>query len=80
MSRAKPTRHKTGGYGWMRENASVPPEAARIAQDIGIATLELSRRAHDAGLTVIGYLLESVALEAGAQAAARQWPADHSQR
>jgi hypothetical protein len=29
-------------------------------------------------LTTIGYLLENVALEAGAEAAARQWPTDAS--
>jgi hypothetical protein len=80
MSRAKPSRAKTSGCGWMFANASAPPEAARIAQDIGLAAFELSRRAHDAGLTVIGYLLESVALEAGAQAAAPQRPAERLQR
>jgi hypothetical protein len=80
MSRAKRLLHKANDCGWMPATAPMPPEAARIAQDIGVATLELSRRAHDAGLTVIGYLLESVALEAGAEASARRWPANRTQR
>jgi len=51
-------------------------DSATIAEDIGIAALGLAKRAHAAGLTSIGYLLETVAIEAGAEAAARQWPAD----
>ena len=51
---------------------------AKVAEDIGIAALELAKRARDAGLTTIGFLLESVALEAGAEAAARQLAADVS--
>jgi hypothetical protein len=48
----------------------------KVAEDIGIAVLELADRARNAGLSSIGYLLEMVALEAGAEAAARQWPSD----
>jgi hypothetical protein len=47
-----------------------------VAEDIGIAALELAKRAQAAGLTALGYLLESVALEAAAEAAASNWPAD----
>jgi hypothetical protein len=49
---------------------------AKIAEDIGIAALVLAQRAHAAGLETLGYLLESIALEAGAEAAATQSPAD----
>ena len=51
---------------------------AKVAEDIGIAALELAERARAAGLTTIGFLLESVALEAGAEAATRQLAADVS--
>ena len=54
--------------------------SAEIAEDIGIAARGLAKLAREAGLTTIGYLLESVALEAGAEAAARQWPADIAER
>ena len=54
--------------------------SAEIAEDIGIAALGLAKLAREAGLTTIGYLLESVALEAGAEAATRQWPADIAER
>ena len=58
------------------ERAAAPLDSSKVAEDIGIAVLELADRARDAGLSSIGYLLEMVALEAGAEAAARQWPAD----
>lgn len=60
-----------------RPNGAVDPgpiDSGKVAEDIGIAVLELADRARDAGLSSIGYLLEMVALEAGAQAATRQWP------
>ncbi len=57
-----------------------PNDRAITAEDIGIAALDLARRAHGAGLFTIGYLLESVALEAGAEAAAGRRPADVSGR
>jgi hypothetical protein len=59
---------------------AAPADSAKIAEDIGMAALELAERARTAGLTTIGYLLESVALEAGAQAAAGQWRADGEDR
>ena len=67
----------------LRKPPPARPESfnsAEIAEDIGIAALGLAKLAHDAGLTTIGYLLESVALEAGAEAATRQWPADVAER
>lgn len=51
-------------------------ETAAVAEQIGFAALALAKEANCAGLTVLGYLLESAALEAGAEAAARKWPAD----
>ena len=62
-------------HGGTAERAAAPVDSSRVAEDIGIAVLELADRARDAGLSSIGYLLEMVALEAGAEAAARQWPA-----
>lgn len=53
-----------------------PRDAGRIAADIGTAALELAKQANGAGLTTLGYLLESAALEAGAEAASSAWPAD----
>lgn len=53
-------------------------DPAKIAEEIGLAALELAKRARAAGLTSVGFLLESVALEAGAEAAKREWPADFS--
>jgi len=54
--------------------------SAKIAEDIGIAALKLATRAHDAGLTTIAHLLQSVALEAGAEAATRWWSDDVAER
>ena len=50
----------------------LPHDSAKIAIEIGIAALALAKRAQAAGLPTIGYLLESVALEAGAEAAQLQ--------
>jgi hypothetical protein len=58
---------------------ATPNDSAKIAEDIGIAVLDLAERARAAGLSNVGYLLELVALEAGAEAAARRWPADASE-
>ena len=64
-----------GRQGGTAESAAAPRDSGKVAEDIGIAVLELADRARDAGLSSIGYLLEMVALEAGAEAVARQWPA-----
>lgn len=77
MSRGNQLRPQTGGRVGAG-GAAEPADSAKIAEDIGIAVLELADRARDAGLSSIGYLLEMVALEAGAQAAARQWPAENA--
>jgi hypothetical protein len=45
-----------------------------------MAALRLAKRARAAGLTAAGHLLETAALEAGAEAAARQWRAEFSGR
>ena len=80
MSRADFSRPPTEGPADASARQPAPIDSAKIAEDLGIAALELARRAHAAGLTTIGYLLETVALEAGAEAATRQWPADVSER
>jgi predicted dinucleotide-binding enzyme len=54
-------------------------ETAALAEQIGLAALDLAKRANSAGLTALGFLLEIAALEAGAEAAARKWPADAAQ-
>jgi hypothetical protein len=60
------------GRGFRHENAT-------LAEEIGLAALDLAKRANGAGLTTLGFLLENAALEAGAEAAARKWPADPAQ-
>lgn len=77
MSRGNQLQPQTGGHDGAG-GAPEPVDSAKVAEDIGIAVLELADRARDAGLSSIGYLLEMVALEAGAQAAARQWPAENA--
>jgi len=57
-----------------------PRDGAQVAEEIGMAVLDLAERARAAGLTKIGYLLESVALEAGTEAAARRWPSEAASR
>jgi hypothetical protein len=62
------------------EPAGDPPgDGAGVAERIGLAALELARRAQAAGLTTLGRLLESAALEAGSEAATRRWPGDGAQ-
>jgi hypothetical protein len=76
MSRANPFGPQTDGCRNRGTDAAEPIDSAKVAEDIGIAVLELADRARGAGLSSIGYLLEMIALEAGAEAATRQWPAD----
>jgi len=59
-----------------RQPADEPYDTARIAEEIGIEALGMAKWAHAAGLSTIGYLLENVALAAGAEAAARQWSSE----
>ncbi|MGH6673040.1 MAG: hypothetical protein ACRECV_13845 [Xanthobacteraceae bacterium] len=56
--------------------APTPAPNSGTAEDIGFAALALARRAQAAGLNTISYLLECVALEAGAEAAAHGTRAD----
>lgn len=51
-------------------------DSGKLAEDIGTTALDLARRAKAAGMTTLGFLLESAALEAGAEAVARRWPSD----
>ncbi|MFZ0526960.1 MAG: hypothetical protein WA776_14630 [Xanthobacteraceae bacterium] len=76
MSRANQFEPHTNGRRDGGAGATGPLDSGKVAEDIGIAALGLADRARDAGLSSIGYLLEMVALEAGAQAATRQWPAE----
>jgi len=75
MSRANVSRFPGKGSA-ASAGKPVPVDSAKIAEDIGIAALKLAKRAHAAGLAAIAFLLETVALEAGAEAATRRWPAD----
>lgn len=51
-------------------------DRAQIAEEIGMAALDMAQRAQAAGLPTLGFLLETVALEASAQADAAKWPSD----
>jgi hypothetical protein len=55
---------------------TAPDDSTKLAQDIGLTALNLAQRARAAGLTTICYLLECVALEAGAESAAMHQPDD----
>jgi hypothetical protein len=76
MSRANCSRHPADGSADQSVGMATPSDGAKLAEDIGIAVLDLAERARAAGLSNIGHLLELVALEAGAEAAAKRWPAD----
>jgi hypothetical protein len=52
-----------------------PNAHARVAEHVGKVALELAKLARTEGFATLGYLLESVALEAGAEAAAGWQPA-----
>jgi hypothetical protein len=78
MSRAKRAALSAGGHSQDSTGAHAdrPLNSAEVAEDIGLAALDLAKWARAAGLTTVSYLLENVALEAGTEAAARRWPAD----
>lgn len=80
MSRADVSRPLAEGLADESVRKPPPDDSAKIAENIGVAALKPAKRARAAGLTSIGYLLETVALEAGAEAATRQWPADSPER
>ncbi|HEX3937649.1 MAG TPA: hypothetical protein VHX43_09100 [Xanthobacteraceae bacterium] len=75
MSRARPN-HSSASAGAAAAEGPASFDTARIAEELGVEALDLAKRARDAGLTTLGFLLESAALEAGAQVAALQWPED----
>ena len=74
MSRADLSRHPV--HGSTSADEPTPLDSARIAAGIGVTALDLAQRASAAGLTTLAFLLENAALEAGTEAAARQWPSD----
>jgi hypothetical protein len=77
MSRAKCAALSAGGRTPDPDApADRPLNSAEVAEDIGLAALDLAKWARAAGLATVGHLLENVALEAGAEATARRWPAD----
>jgi len=55
-------------------------DSAALAEEIGVAALNLAKRASAAGFTTLCFLLESAALEAGTEAVSRRWPADSAER
>lgn len=57
-----------------------PCDTVRLAEEIGMEALDMAKRAQEAGLPTLGFLLEAVALEASAQADAARWPSDASER
>jgi hypothetical protein len=58
------------------ETAAAKIPAAQVAEEIALAALRLADRARGAGLSSLGHILETAALEASADAAARRWPSD----
>ena len=77
MSRADGNRLRADGRGDRRAGKPARNHV-KVAEDIGMAALRLAKRARAAGLTAAGHLLETAALEAAAEAAARQWRAEVS--
>jgi hypothetical protein len=80
MSRVKVSKLSAGGRLGHAGKPMPNDDAAALAEEIGLAALDLAKQAQGAGLHTIGFLLESVALEAGAEAAARRWPANAAER
>jgi hypothetical protein len=76
MSRADLNRLPAESLADRPGGEQAPIDSAKTAEEIGIAALDLAKRARDAGLTTISHLLETIALEAGAEASAMQWRVD----
>jgi hypothetical protein len=76
MSRANEDRFSADDVLDPSADEQAPQDSAQAAENIGFAALYLAKRARAAGLTMIGDLLETVALEAGAQAAATRRPTE----
>lgn len=85
MSRGKTSRLPAPAKPKPRQNrkpAGGPASfnTVQIAEEIGMEALDMAKRAQAAGLPTLGFLLESVALEAAAQADAATWPRDMPER
>lgn len=79
MSRSQP-KHFPGPTGSAVAEGPASFDTSQIAEQLGMEALDMARRARHAGLATLGFLLESAALEAGAQVAALQWPEDAPKR
>lgn len=79
MSRARCRQPPVDGLVLRAAAEPASNDSAADAENIGMIALYLAKRANAAGLTKLGFLLETVALEAGAEAVARRWPADVSE-
>jgi hypothetical protein len=79
MSRTRPN-HFPGPTGSAAAEGPASFDTSQIAEQLGMEALDMAKRAHAAGLSTLGFLLESAALEAGAQVAALQCPEDASAR
>lgn len=80
MSRGDLHPHRTDDSRSASVDQAVGGHSAQTAQEIATAALELAKRARAAGLTGVGYLLETVALQASVQAGTPRRPADVSGR
>lgn len=79
MSRTRP-KHFSGPTGPAPAEEPASFDTSQIAEQLGMEALDMAKRARDAGLATLGFLLENAALEAGAQVAALQWPEDAPKR
>jgi hypothetical protein len=78
MSRTDPGQCRPGiSQDGPRDKAGDRPATA---EELAMASLELAKRARAAGFTGISYLLETAALQAGTEAAARHWLANRPER
>ncbi len=79
MSRSSRRQHPRPCEPAAEASAAKTIDPARIAHELAIEALGLAKSARAVGLASVGFLLESAALEAGAQAAAMQWPEDSAE-
>jgi hypothetical protein len=79
MSRSSRRQHPRPRASAAEVSTAAAINPARIAHALAIEALGLAKSARAVGLTSVGFLLESAALEAGAQAAAMQWPEDSAE-
>lgn len=76
MSRSDCSGRAAEGTPQAASGEPAPGDDAKFVEDIANAALALADRARAGGFPTLGFLLESAALEAGAEAAARRWPSD----